>query len=245
MKAVHGVFMKLGGALLVRVRASLGWRGGGDAAAARAEIVLEGDFTLGTQGWEAVFADWPVAATAEEYRLESGLRALPSGLGLSGTSFYLQGLNASDDLFMGIHRRVAGLRCCQAYQATFTLRFASEAPTGCVGVGGAPGEGVTLKVGASPKVLQVLAQGDTWALNVDKGNQSLAGSECTLAGNLANGQTDCAKPTWVVLERSVTHRFTVPADAQGQLTVFLGTDSGFEGLTRLHFLRVTVRLVPG
>jgi hypothetical protein len=40
----------------------------------------------------------------------------------------------------------------------------------------------------------------------------------------------------------VIHEFDVRADTQGRLWLFLGTDSGFEGKTRIYLQHVTVQL---
>jgi hypothetical protein len=42
--------------------------------------------------------------------------------------------------------------------------------------------------------------------------------------------------------REVTHEADVRADAQGRLWLFLGTDSGFEGQTRIYLQQVTVQV---
>lgn len=43
-----------------------------------------------------------------------------------------------------------GLVAEAAYEVSYVVRFASNAPSGCAGVGGAPGESVWKKVGAKP-----------------------------------------------------------------------------------------------
>src|SRR6266571_4731200 len=117
-------------------------------------VSISFDFRNGAQGWQAGFADYPPATDKNGfYELLAEIRTLPAELGTSGTGFYIQGNNHSDDLFMFLKRRLDssdGIVAGQTYQITFTLVFASNAPSGCVGVGGSPGDGVTLKAGASP-----------------------------------------------------------------------------------------------
>jgi hypothetical protein len=59
------------------------------------------DFRNGSLGWEAGFSDYPPATDKDGfYELKAEIRSLPPELGVSGTGFYIQGNNHSDDLFM-------------------------------------------------------------------------------------------------------------------------------------------------
>src|ERR1044071_2794704 len=111
------------------------------------------DFRNGAQGWQAGFSDYAPATDTGFYELLSEMRSLPPELGVSGTGFFIQGNNHSADLFMFLKRRLDqsdGIVPGQTYRVTFTLVFASNAQSGCGGVGGPPGESVFLKAGASP-----------------------------------------------------------------------------------------------
>src|SRR5437588_4791275 len=124
------------------------------AQGAASPVTRSFDFRNGALGWQAGFSDYPPATDKGGfYELLAEIRNLPPELGTNGTGFYIQGNNHSDDLFMFLKRRLDssdGIVAGQTYQITFTLVFASAAQSGCLGVGGSPGEGVTLKAGASP-----------------------------------------------------------------------------------------------
>lgn len=97
------------------------------------------DFRSGNQGWEAGFADYSPELT--DLDLRAGLQGLPAEIGSPGTGFYIQGINRSDDLFMFLKLRLGpddGILPNQTYRAVFGLTLASNAPSGCGGVGGAP-----------------------------------------------------------------------------------------------------------
>jgi hypothetical protein len=53
---------------------------------------------------------------------------------------------------------------------------------------------------------------------------------------------ECPDDTWVAIDRSRTHEPPVTATDEGELTVFIGTDSGFEGFTPLYYDRIEVEL---
>src|ERR1700752_1586221 len=135
------------------------------AVAAQQVVEREFDFRYGLQGWTAGFADYPPATDPDGalYELRASWRLLPRKLTRGPIyAYYLPGHNRSDDLFMFIKRRLTvkdGIVAGQTYRIEFTIPAASNAPTGCIGIGGAPGESVALKAGASAiEPLAVLQQ---------------------------------------------------------------------------------------
>lgn len=195
------------------------------------------DFSEGPQEWEAGFADYPVGE-ADRYELTSGFRALPSPLDTTQQALYISGRNMSDDLFMFFKRRVTGLSPNTDYAVTFGLTLASDAPSGCVGIGGPPGESVYVKAGASAvEPTPEVDDQDYYRLNVDKGNQSTPGEQADSLGNVANTR-ECEEP-YVYERKTLTSQpgaVHVQSSDDGTAWLFFGTDSGFEGKTSLYYL---------
>lgn len=204
------------------------------------------DFTDGPQGWIADTSDYS-AATAPDDVVAEVVESAPD---VDGDGwFHLAGSNRSDSLFLYLRREFAGeeIDVGQTYDLSYDLRFASSAPTGCAGIGGAPGESVWMKVGAVPdEPVPVTEDGDT-RLSADKGNQSTGGSDAVVAGVIANGieceeALDAGRPYAIVeLSGALTPPVTTPG---GSLWVFVGFDSGFEGRTSIYFDRIDIRLEP-
>jgi len=111
-------------------------------------VELSFGFEAGPEDWRGAFADYP-SGREQDFRLTFEHRALPGELAPQGKALYLAGDNRSDDLFMFLTREVTGLRPQASYAVTFELVLASNAGSGCAGIGGAPGESVYLKAGAS------------------------------------------------------------------------------------------------
>jgi hypothetical protein len=216
-------------------------------------VSISFDFRNGALGWEAGFADYPPATdTGGSYQLVAELRSLPPELSVNGTGFYIQGINRSDDLFMFIKRRLDsadGIVAGQTYQITFNLVFASNAPSGCGGVGGPPGEGVYLKAGASPAEPIALFESSPltgWLrMNVDHGGAPQGGIAASTTGNIANGRPcDLGPYPFVSIQRTHQHTSLVNANSRGELWLLVGTDSGFEGFTPLYYQQIDVTLTP-
>ncbi|MCB9607312.1 MAG: hypothetical protein H6716_12040 [Polyangiaceae bacterium] len=207
-------------------------------------VTLDYDFNQGLQGWSTGFADY--ADGTLDLQLDSGSRPLPSELG-SGKGLMIQGHNRSDDLFMFIKRSVGpevGLRALVKYHATLRVEFASNAQSGCTGIGGAPGESVFLKFGLTPINPVPVLMGGVWRMNVDKGDQGTAGPVGTLAGDIANGQTCDGNPTYETLSRTRILDVDAQADQTGVLWFLIGTDSDYPGSTQLYYLKVHAVLEP-
>ena len=208
------------------------------------------DFRNGALGWQGGFADYPPGTDKNGfYELRSEIRPLPPELNVNGTGFFIQGNNHSDDLFMFLKRRLDstdGIVAGQTYQITFTIVFASNAQSGCVGIGGSPGDSVALGAGASPAEPQALLStgpfDSAWLrMNVDKAG----GIAASGTGSIANGQPcNPSVSPYVSVQRTHQHTSPVNANARGELWLIVGTDSGFEGQTALYYQQINVTLVP-
>ncbi len=214
-------------------------------------IEINYDFQRGNLGWTADFADYP-PNIGTGYELDAGIRFMPRKLTrMPRRGFYLQGHNRSADLFMFLKRRLAveeGIVAGRNYRIEYVITLASNAASGCVGIGGAPGESVYLKAGASSiEPLAVLQSNGYLRMNVDKGNQAQSGAAASVAGNIANGiPCEQALPYYpfALIQRSHQHTTDVMANEGGELWLLVGTDSGFEGLTRLYYQSIRVKLIP-
>lgn len=193
------------------------------------------DFADSDHGWKGDFSDYPVGDSIA-YGLCFRHDVLPANLG-GGKGLMLSGTNYSDDLFMFIKKRVTGLIPSREYQVGFQLKFASNAPTGLVGVGGSPGESVYLKAGASNIEPLKMIKNGYYQMNIDKGNQLSGGKNMVLVGNVAS---QSSSHDYSLVERNNGASFTVTSDANGELWLIVGTDSGFEGTTTLYYTGISV-----
>ncbi len=205
------------------------------------------DFTENDHGWEAGFADF-FPDMEDGMDLIGGFQPSDDNPPGVGAAFTLQGSNHSDDLFMFMKKRLSssdGILADRTYRLSFSVVFHSDAPSNCVGIGGAPGESVYLKAGGSSIEPEAELVGDAGLaqlrMNIDKGNQASGGEAAEVIGNIANG-IDCEQmPTGhVEVERSHEMNQLVNSSTDSELWVFVGTDSGFEGRTDLYVSSIRV-----
>lgn len=211
------------------------------------ELVLRYDFQQGSHGWLPGFTDYSLLNG--DLRRVAEIRDLPEEVATGFKAYYLQSMNRSDDMFMYLKKVLDsndGIEAGRLYNVTIDIEVASNAPTGCVGVGGAPGESVWLKAGTSPVEPVSILTGDYLTLNLDKGNQSSGGRDAGIVSDMANGDP-CElpiAPRYVLLHRVYHHPTPVRAALDSSLWIFAGTDSGFEGLTGLYYYSIQVTLRP-
>lgn len=233
--------------------ATLGWSGcTGSDPGDDTPLVFRFDFNVGTEGWIGGISDYPAEQFAQLQFL-AGVQSLPPELKITGNALYLQSNNTPDDLFTFLKRRLTaadGIRPGRAYGMRYEIYLTSRSPTGCPGAGGAPGESVYLKAGGSgSEPLPRVDNNNYVRLNVDKGEQSGDGPAASVVSNLANGIPcelipDLSNVPYILLKRNHTHPFPVSASDSGELWLLVGHESGFESLTSVYFLEITVTLVP-
>jgi hypothetical protein len=201
-------------------------------------------FAEGRDSWEAQYADYaPGQETGIAFASSHG--PLPQPLAhLNGYRLFSN--NQSDDVFMYVYGRIEGLSPNQAYRLSFTVRFATNAPPGCPGIGGAPGESVYVKAGATTREPGNVVENGKVITNFDKGDQSGAGARSLVLGNIArsSGACDTTLPFELKTLSSDSATLRAQADEGGRLWIFLGTDSGFEGPTEIFYLGGSVVLAP-
>ncbi len=209
------------------------------------EYQFEFEFENDEQGWVTGFADLPADYDPMIYELDSGWGELPSGL--EGNAIFLSGHNRSDDLFMFLKVQVEGLKPDSTYQVEFSIDLASNTPEGLMGIGGSPGESVFVKAGATTQEPEVITDDAGWLrMNIDKGNQASEGKDMINLGTLANPNIDLDTFTGeeyaLMTLTSEDRLFEVIPDGNGIVWLIVGTDSGFEGPTRVYYDKISIQM---
>lgn len=204
------------------------------------------DFANGDQGWVGEFTDLPVDYAEDIYELDFGIVDRPAELGEGKKAFMITGHNRSDDLFMYLKKQLGtayGLKPNTTYRVVIEASFGNNAPAGAMGIGGPPGEAVFVKVGASvEEPAPIVDSANDYRMNVDKGGQSEGGKNAIVVGNGAKPTNDDFETYELITVKNTDEALEITTDAQGNLWVFVGTDSGFEGRTTLYYTQVNVTL---
>lgn len=200
--------------------------------------VIEDNFDVSLHNWVVDFADYPTQeGDSLLYDLKHGQEFLPEPLDQTKKALMISGINHSDDLFMFMKKKITGLKPGTTYEATFDIEFASNAPSESFGVGGAPGESVTLGIGLTKEEpVKVKDQEEGYyRMNIKKIQQSQDGEEMKIIGNVGNGSDES-------VYKMVKHNgtFKAASDDKGEIWVIIGTDSGFEYRTTLYYTKIGI-----
>lgn len=208
-----------------------------DAPKPPAALQLSADFNQSVEGWTSDSADYSADDKPDSVIFEQ--RALEAPL--SGKGIYVAGHNRSDDLFLFIKKQFSGFAPSTSYKVSFSVKFATDTASGCVGVGGAPGESVYVIGGASPvEPKAVLTKDGRNELNIDKGNQAESGKAAHVLGNIANSTPECKATKYESKTVKSAEALTVQSDANGKMWVLVGLDSGFESGSHVYYQSIGV-----
>lgn len=197
------------------------------------------DLHQGWLGWDAIFTNFE-AEREEEYELTVSHRQLPAPLDTRYRGIYVSGKNLSAELNMFLVRRIDGLLPNTNYDVAFNLVFASDAPHGCVGEGGAPGESVTVHAaadGLEPRATEVDGYYVLNSVTRFQGDWYAA----SRVGDVATTRSCEQGPQYEIktIETREDH-WRVRSDAIGRIWLLVGTRSGFESTTSLYYAYIGV-----
>lgn len=196
------------------------------------------NFATNDNGWTGDFADYPVGEETF-YELSFTHDTLPAPLDKSKKALKINGNNHSDDLFMFTKKKLSGLAPNTEYTVDFEFELASNLPTNSVGVGGGPGTATYVKAGASATEPKKVEEDDFYEFSLEKGNQAQSGKDGIVLGTLGITGDDF---TYKLIERNNEDQtFKAKTDGEGNLWVYLGVDSGFEGVHTFYITKATIR----
>jgi hypothetical protein len=199
-------------------------------------------FANSVDGWQGAYSDYHAETEPTDVIWER--RALPAPL--SGNAYYTGGTNRSDDLFIYNKKKFGGYAPSTQYKLSFEIEIATNQSSGCVGVGGSPGESVYVVAGASPTEPRTVLTAGQYIINLERGNQATPGPASQVLGNVANTVADCGPQVYQSKIVKSSGPLTVTSDANGNIWVFFGIDSGFEARSTIFYksIKAAVEAAP-
>jgi hypothetical protein len=212
--------------------------GGSDLPLATPQIAS--DFAAGVDAWQGGFADYSASTAPSDVVWQA--RALPAPL--SGNAYFTGGTNKSDDLFIYSKKKFSGYRPSKQYMLSFDIEIATNQSSGCVGVGGAPGESVYVVAGAAPVEPKTVLENGEYRVNIERGNQASPGKASQVLGNVANSVPNCGPQVYQSKTLKSSAPLAVQSDANGDIWVFFGIDSGFEAKSTVYYKSFKAAVSP-
>lgn len=214
--------------------------GGGDDPVQTPQVLTS--FATGLDGWKGAFADYSAETAPTDVVWET--RALPAPL--TGNAYYTGGTNRSDDLFIYSTKKISGYQPSRNYKLSFEIEIATNQSSGCFGVGGSPGESVYVVAGAAPTEPKTVFTAGEYKVNLDRGNQATPGPASQVLGNVANSVQNCGPQVYQSKVLVSGAPLAVKSDANGDIWMFFGIDSGFEAKSAVFYksFKAKVELAP-
>jgi hypothetical protein len=192
-------------------------------------------------GWASETSDYSAGTAPTAVVFEQ--RVIPAPF--TGKGYFIGGHNNSDDAFLYIKKQYTGLVASTDYTFTAQVNFVSNTPSGCMGVGGAPGESVYVIGAASPTEPKAAADSAGYTkVNIDRGNQGTPGAASLVLGNIGNGQPCDGTTRYVAKSVRNSTGIKVKTDAEGKVWVLFGIDSGFEATSSIYVQNITINFTP-
>lgn len=211
--------------------------------AAAGGIVRRYDFTRGpVSGWTFGTADY--SALTPPLDVDTAIVDAPDPF--TGTGLLLAGTNRSDDLLVYARTRIVGLEPSREYRITVRVALLTDAPSGCFGVGGSPGESVWAIAAANPiEPVTVLVDGE-YRVNMQRGNQAQRGPASLVLGTIGNAESSCSARQWEAktLQAGLDQALSVSSATDGTVWLLVGIDSGFEARSGVYLRSVEIQLTP-
>ena len=209
-----------------------------DSGSETASVQFEYNLRESPASWDAFFTDFNVD-NKDGMELKSEYANLPEPLDTSDSGLYISALNQSDDVKMMFRRQIEGLEPNGDYSVHFTVRFATSVPSGCVGIGGPPGEAVRVIADATEIKPQPFIEDGYYRLNIQHQNGADQWYQNAMMGNIANSR-ECEEGERYEIKEltSGEEHAVVKADDNGKAWLMVGTRSGFEGRTELYYTHI-------
>jgi hypothetical protein len=193
-------------------------------------------------GWASETSDYTAGTAPTAVVFEQ--REIPAPFA-PAKGYFIGGHNNSDDAFLYIKKQITGLVASTSYTFTAQVNFVSNTPSGCMGVGGAPGESVYVIAAASTTEPKAAADSAGYTkVNIDRGNQGTPGAASTVLGNIGNGQPCDGSTRYVAKALRSATAITVKTDAEGKAWVLFGIDSGFEATSSIYLQNLSILFTP-
>jgi hypothetical protein len=197
-------------------------------------------FTNGNENWQSFFSDYPIGEEVF-YELEFNNTFLPPPLDQNVKSLKINGNNHSDDLFSAIFRRFENLQPNKSYSITFNIDIASNALIGGTGVGGDP----NLSLGAGginylPK--NIIDKSNYYRPNfISKIQSGQPNDVFKIIGKIGSSKT-YPTPYKIINRNNIDNPFIITTNSNGEFWLMIATDSGFEGITTLHYKSINIKI---
>tara|TARA_R110002124_G_scaffold271631_1_gene440548 strand:- start:17 stop:724 length:708 start_codon:yes stop_codon:yes gene_type:complete len=200
---------------------------------------VDSEFQTGIDNWTPGLAGYTAQTDSATVDWQVSYSRLRPPLDTTRYGLKMQSTNDDTDLFMFVTKKVAGLEPLTNYYIQFDIALSTNVFKDSLDLLGKPGQSVFLKVGAFPNEPAYVLVNGVATLNVDKGVVSKSGSDLISLGEVNNQEI---RKIFTLVHYNNPDTYTVRTNSNGELWLYLGTDSGYPGKTTYYIDRAVIKL---
>lgn len=203
-------------------------------------FINESSFTESQNGWVVSAVDYDTLAGRDSLKLSSQIASFPSPLPLEGKALLIRSTNIDSSLFTFITKKIIGLQTGQSYainlEADLILRYPQDDSLDFITTSDTR---IFLKAAVANVGPEISVIDAKTHLNLDKGKLGESGDDFIVL-------TDQVFPNNIVYKshsiKSTGNILTTKPDANGNIWVYLGTETAFKGQTQVYYDRIKITI---
>jgi hypothetical protein len=199
---------------------------------------FEYDFTQSDHDWEAFISNYS-NADLQQLDFTADYTGLPSPLPSSDNAHFIQAENHPEGFKMLYRKQIDGLEPFTPYQIRYTIRFATDVPSGCDEIGEPAGEDVRVLARShvlKPDTTDIQGFDFQNVLNIQHLENPQTWLNESTIGDITNTRECGESRQFEMKEIRTSSGFdSITADSNGRAWLMFGTRTGYQGDTILYY----------
>gem|GEM_PF-833104 len=199
---------------------------------------FEYDFTQSDHNWEAFISNYS-NADLQQLDFTTDYTNLPSPLSSSENAHFVHAENHPEGFKILYRKQIDGLEPFTPYQIRYTIRFATDVPSGCDEIGEPAGEDVRVLARShvvKPDTTNIQGFDFENILNIQHLENPQTWLNESTIGDITNTRGCSESRQFEMKEIRTRSNFdSLTADSNGRVWLMFGTHTGYQGSTSLYY----------
>lgn len=200
---------------------------------------IDSEFQNSLDGWMPGLAGYTALSDSATMDWQVRPSRLRPPLDSTRYALKMQSTNDDSNLFMFISKQLKGLEPSSSYNVKFNIKVSTNVFPDSLDLLGKPGQNIYLKVGATAVMPTLSLVKGVVTLNVDKGIVSASGKDLISLGAINNHEI---RKIFTLFQYKNEESFTVRSNSNGELWLYIGSDSAYPGKTSYYIDKATIKL---
>lgn len=204
-----------------------------------ATTTIDSEFQNSINGWIPGLVGYTAQSDSAKIDWQVNSSRLQPPLDTTRYGLKMQSTNARDNLFMFISKQITGLEPSTNYNVNFNINISTNVFSDSSDLLGNPGKNIFLKVGATGITPKLEIINGVVSLNLDKGAITTSGKDLISLGAINNQEI---RKLFTISNFKNQESYTVRSNSNGEIWLFIGSDSAYPGKASYYIDRATIKL---